>query len=108
MYIYRKRGCSLNVEDIVYSVVVSFYAVDFGKLLGFQILFKFLGILKYPRLQTKTMCSLISSNQYNLIYLFFLNIFVKYRRMHRFIICLSGLFCSLIYKCKSPIVLLNE
>lgn len=47
MYIYRKRGCSLNVGDIVYSVVVSFFfvAVDFGKLVGFQILFKFLGIL---------------------------------------------------------------
>lgn len=71
MYIYRKRGCSLNVGDIVYSVVVNFNAVDFGKLLGFQILFKFLGILKYQRLQTKTMSSLSSSNQYNLIYLFF-------------------------------------
>lgn len=25
MYIYRKRGCSLNVGDIVYSVVVRFF-----------------------------------------------------------------------------------
>lgn len=56
MYIYRKRGCSLNVGDIVYSVVVRFFfAVDFGKLVGFQILFRFLRILMYQRLQTKTM-----------------------------------------------------
>lgn len=62
MYIYRKRGCSLNVGDIVYSVVVRFFfAVDFGKLVGFQILFRFLIILMYQRLQTKTMCSLIAA-----------------------------------------------
>lgn len=50
MYIYKKRGCSFNVGDIVYSVVVRFNAVDFGKLVGFQILFRFLRILMYLRL----------------------------------------------------------
>lgn len=65
MYIYIKCGCSSNVGNIVYSVVVSYDAVDFGKDLEFQMLFSFLRVLQYQRPQTKTTCSLVSRKQYN-------------------------------------------